>query len=123
MDNNRLVGQISRADLVLNPNLQGVITSEGGNWKQFPSFETCSSCHDNTVFNEEMLTAKPDSKKHGMFAAENDAMFPVENCVILSDSALYIASSRSTRENAWREPEPFTETSHVEPSNRHLCLS
>jgi OmcA/MtrC family decaheme c-type cytochrome len=61
------------ADSVRNPNLQGVITSEGGNWKHIPSVETCSSCHDNTAFNEEMLAAKPNSKKHVMFPSENDS--------------------------------------------------
>lgn len=60
------------ADLVLNPNLQGVITSDGGNWKSMPTVETCSSCHDNTAFNEAMLAAKPNSEKHIMFPADND---------------------------------------------------
>lgn len=60
------------ADLVTNPDLQGVITSEGGNWKSMPTVATCSSCHDNIAFSEAMLTAKPNSEKHIMFPAEND---------------------------------------------------
>lgn len=48
------------------------ITTNGDNWKSFPTIEACASCHDNSAFNDNMLAANPNMTKH-------QAAFPATN--------------------------------------------
>jgi len=64
---------VGEEDKLNDPSILATATPDGDNWKNAPSLEACSSCHDDMAFNEEMLAEKPYLRKHqGLFPATNE---------------------------------------------------
>ena len=64
---------VSDGDKENTPGIRATATTDGDNWKLFPTIEACGSCHEDMAWNDEMLAALPGRRMHNpLYPATND---------------------------------------------------